>query len=73
MSTRPDKKNDKKSRFCARGSGTRVSLLRAGCSEIKDADFDKLMNELKRLEAEHPKLITPDSPSTRGGKPREGS
>jgi DNA ligase (NAD+) len=41
--------------------------------EIKDADFDKLMNELKRLEAEHPKLITPDSPTQRvGGKPREG-
>jgi len=31
------------------------------------------MNELKRLEAEHPKLITPDSPTQRvGGKPREG-
>jgi len=41
--------------------------------EISDADFDALMNELKRLEAEHPKLITPDSPTQRvGGKPREG-
>ncbi len=41
--------------------------------EISDAAFDKLMNELKRLEAEHPKLITPDSPTQRvGGKPREG-
>ncbi len=41
--------------------------------EISDADFDKLMNELKRLEAEHPKLVTPDSPTQRvGGKPREG-
>src|ERR1700674_5789252 len=41
--------------------------------EISDADFDKLMNELKRLEAENPKLITPDSPTQRvGGKPREG-
>jgi DNA ligase (NAD+) len=41
--------------------------------ELSDADFDKLMNELKRLEAEHPKLITPDSPTQRvGGKPREG-
>jgi DNA ligase (NAD+) len=41
--------------------------------EISDADFDKLMNELKRLEAEHPELITPDSPTQRvGGKPREG-
>ena len=41
--------------------------------EISDADFDALMNELKRLEAEHPELITSDSPTQRvGGKPREG-
>jgi DNA ligase (NAD+) len=41
--------------------------------EITDAEFDALMNELKRLEAEHPRLITPDSPTQRvGGKPREG-
>ncbi len=41
--------------------------------EISDAEFDQLMNELKRLEAEHPSLITPDSPTQRvGGKPREG-
>jgi DNA ligase (NAD+) len=41
--------------------------------EISDAEFDALMNELKRLEAEHPKLITADSPTQRvGGKPREG-
>ena len=41
--------------------------------ELSDADFDKLMNELKRLEAEHPALVTPDSPTQRvGGKPREG-
>jgi DNA ligase (NAD+) len=41
--------------------------------EISDAEFDKLMNELKALEKEHPELTTPDSPSQRvGGKPREG-
>jgi DNA ligase (NAD+) len=41
--------------------------------EISDAEFDQLINELKRLEAEHPELITPDSPTQRvGGKPREG-
>ena len=41
--------------------------------QLSDADFDKLMNELKRLEAEHPELITPDSPTQRvGGKPRDG-
>jgi len=41
--------------------------------EISDAEFDRLMNELKKVEAEHPNLITPDSPTQRvGGKPREG-
>jgi DNA ligase (NAD+) len=41
--------------------------------EISDAEFDKLMQQLKDLEAEHPALITADSPSQRvGGKPREG-
>jgi len=41
--------------------------------EIGDAEFDLLMQELKRLEAANPDLVTPDSPSQRvGGKPREG-
>ena len=41
--------------------------------EISDAQFDQLMNELKRMETERPELITPDSPTQRvGGKPREG-
>jgi DNA ligase (NAD+) len=41
--------------------------------EISDAEFDQLMNQLKTLEADHPTLITPDSPTQRvGGKPREG-
>ena len=41
--------------------------------EITDAEFDRLMNQLKTLEAEYPELITPDSPTQRvGGKPREG-
>jgi DNA ligase (NAD+) len=40
---------------------------------ISDAEFDGLMNELKRLEARHPELITLDSPTQRvGGKPAEG-
>src|ERR1700734_1903265 len=40
---------------------------------ITDAEFDDLMRELKRLEAEHPALVTPDSPTQRvGGKPKEG-
>ena len=41
--------------------------------QISDTDFDQLINKLKKLESEHPDLITPDSPSQRvGGKPREG-
>ncbi len=41
--------------------------------EISDAAFDKLMNRLKEIEAAHPALITPDSPTVRvGGAPREG-
>jgi DNA ligase (NAD+) len=41
--------------------------------EISDAAFDRLMNQLKQLESEHPDLVTPDSPTRRvGGAPREG-
>jgi DNA ligase (NAD+) len=41
--------------------------------EISDAEYDKLTNELKKLEAAHPELVTPDSPTQRvGGKPAEG-
>ena len=41
--------------------------------ELSDADYDVLMNRLRTLEAAHPGLITPDSPTQRvGGKPREG-
>jgi DNA ligase (NAD+) len=38
-----------------------------------DAQYDARVNELRALEAEHPELITPDSPTQRvGGKPKEG-
>jgi DNA ligase (NAD+) len=41
--------------------------------EISDAAYDRLMKRLEELEAAHPHLITPDSPSVRvGGTPREG-
>jgi DNA ligase (NAD+) len=41
--------------------------------EITDAEYDGLMRRLQQLEAQHPELITPDSPSQRvGGKAREG-
>lgn len=35
--------------------------------EIPDAEYDRLMRELRELEAQHPDLITPDSPSQRVG------
>ena len=34
---------------------------------ISDYEYDMLMNRLKALEAEHPELITPDSPTQRVG------
>ena len=38
--------------------------------EISDFEFDQLMHRLQELERQHPKLITPDSPSQRvGGQP----
>jgi len=41
--------------------------------EISDAEFDALMRELRAIEAAHPELVDPDSPTQRvGGRPAEG-
>ena len=41
--------------------------------EISDAEYDRLFNELAKLEAEHPELVTADSPTQRvGSAPGEG-
>ena len=41
--------------------------------EIPDAEFDRLMRELRQLEERHPDLVTPDSPTQRvGGAPADG-
>ena len=41
--------------------------------ELSDAEYDLRINRLRALEAVHPELITPDSPTQRvGGKPRDG-
>src|SRR5438093_7568792 len=37
--------------------------------EISDSDYDRLYDQLKALEEEHPDLITPDSPTQRVGAP----
>ncbi|HEX8491763.1 MAG TPA: NAD-dependent DNA ligase LigA [Pyrinomonadaceae bacterium] len=41
--------------------------------EISDVEYDQLLARLQQLEAEHPSLVTPDSPTQRvGGRPAEG-
>jgi DNA ligase (NAD+) len=35
--------------------------------EISDAEYDRLMQELQRLEAQYPQFLTPDSPTQRVG------
>ena len=41
--------------------------------EISDVKFDRMMEELQRLESANPELIAPDSPTQRvGGAPRKG-
>ena len=40
---------------------------------VPDAEYDRLFRELQQHEAEHPNLLTPDSPTQRvGGKPLDG-
>ncbi len=40
--------------------------------EIADDEFDRLLHDLERLEAEHPDLVTPDSPTQRvAGRPTD--
>lgn len=67
------------------GVAARIAQLRAEIEQhnyryyvldnpsIPDAEFDKLFRELQTLEAQHPELLTPDSPTQRvGGKPLDG-
>lgn len=67
------------------GAGRRAAFLRAELErhnrlyyvearpEISDREFDRLMRELQDLEAAHPELAAPDSPTQRvGGAPIEG-
>lgn len=40
--------------------------------EVPDAEYDRLMRRLRQLEAEHPGLVSPDSPTQRvGGRPQD--
>ena len=41
--------------------------------EITDTEYDRLIDRLKKMEADHPELITSDSPTQRvGDQPIEG-
>ncbi|MBS0396447.1 MAG: NAD-dependent DNA ligase LigA, partial [Proteobacteria bacterium] len=64
------------------GAGERVRALREQIvrhdyryyvlndPEVPDAEYDRLVAELKRLEAAHPELVSPDSPTQRvSGEP----
>ena len=42
-------------------------------TEISDGEYDRLMVELRRLEEDHPNLVTPESPTQRvGASPADG-
>lgn len=63
----------------ARAADLRLQIARANhayytldAPEIADAEYDRLFRELQALEAAHPALLTPDSPTQRvGGAPAE--
>jgi DNA ligase (NAD+) len=40
--------------------------------EVSDAEYDRLERELRDLEAQHPELVTPDSPTQRVGEKAAG-
>ena len=67
------------------GSAQRVAALRdlirhhdrryhvEAAPEISDLEYDRLVDELRALEARHPELVTPDSPTQRvGGEALDG-
>ena len=42
-------------------------------TEVSDGEYDRLMVELRRLEEDHPSLVTPESPTQRvGASPADG-
>ena len=64
----------------ARAAELREMLIRANrlyheqdAPEISDAEYDCLFRELTELEAAHPELVRPESPTQRVGAPSGGS
>src|ERR687888_2239396 len=77
-----DPPHERLSRTAAKSAEQRVEELRKQLDyhghryyvlddpEISDAEYDALLNELRDIEAEHPELRGPDSPTQRiGGQP----
>ena len=65
---------NKEANLAAHAADLRARLNRAAhqyytldAPEIPDAEYDRLFQELQALEAEHPELATPDSPTRRVG------
>mgnify|MGYP001826630979 CR=1 FL=1 len=64
----------------ARAAELRETLTRANrlyheqdAPEMPDAEYDRLFRELVELEAAHPELVTPDSPTQHVGAPAAGA
>ena len=64
----------------ARAAELRATLIRANrlyheqdAPEMPDAEYDRLFRELTELEAAHPELITPESPTQHVGAPAAGA
>src|SRR4249920_3882731 len=71
MSTKPPQERLDELRDVIRHHEERYYVHNA--PEITDEAFDQLLHELERLEAEHPDLVTADSPTQRvAGRPVEG-
>ncbi|MBV8954108.1 MAG: NAD-dependent DNA ligase LigA, partial [Solirubrobacterales bacterium] len=77
MSTAPARPPDAREHAAARAAELRRALDYHGYRyyvlddpEIGDQEYDQLLDELRALEAAHPELVTPDSPTQRvGGEP----
>ena len=54
---------------CAVKSTCTIIAITSWMRLISDLEYDRLLNELKAIEAEHPDWVTPDLPTQRVGLP----
>lgn len=65
--------NERHATLCKAISAHNYAYYVLDQSDVSDAEYDTLFNELKALEAKHPELVSVSSPSQRvGATPREG-